>query len=156
MAANSVGDFLDILGRMPAHQNLFISANQIIQLQHTFIKIISPQLAKRCVIGKFSNGILVIYADSSPVAAKLRHIIPSLVNKLGPPQVTSIQIIVRGYYSKNTTNNNLIKRKPFLSQVATQNLHQLASAMPVSPLRIAIESLLDNCEPALSKLNNRR
>ncbi|SFN02938.1 DciA family protein [Nitrosomonas communis] len=148
MTANSVGDFLDILGKMPAHQNLFISANQIIQLQNTFLKIISPQLAKRCVIGKFYNGILVIYADSSPVAAKLKHIIPSLLNKLGPPQVSSIQIIVRSCYSKNTTINNLIKRKPLLSQVATQNLRQLTLAMPVSPLRSAIESLLNHCEPA--------
>ena len=151
MTTRRVDNFLSILSGMPAHQSLFLSANQIIQIQHLFLRIISPQLAKRCIIGKFSDGILIIYADSSPVAAKLKHIIPSLLTKLDSPQVTSIQIIVRSCYSKNTTINNLIKRKPLLSQVATQNLRQLTLAMPVSPLRIAIESLLDNCEPALSK-----
>lgn len=145
MVTNSVGDFLDILSRMPTHQNLFVSANQIIQLQHTFQKIISPQLAKRCTIGKFFNGILIIYADSSPVAAKLKHIAPSLLNKLGS-QVTSIQIVVRTTCHENSINI-LAKRKLLLSQVATQNLNQLVLAMPASPLRTAIESLLDHCKP---------
>lgn len=143
MTSRRVNAFLRMLGSMPAYRNLFVSVNQIMQLQHTFLKIVPPQLAKHCVIGKFSNGILTIHASGGAVAAKLKHIIPSLLDKLGP-QVTSIQISVR-CYQKNVINASS-QRKRLLGQIAIQNLNQLAENIPVSPLRSAIKSLLDNCK----------
>lgn len=146
MTSHRVDDFLNILGSMPAYRNLFTSVNQIIQLQHTFLKIVPPQLAKHCVIGKLSNGKLVIYAESSAVAAKLKQMIPSLLDKLDSEIISiSIQIGMR-YYPKNLINASSKKQNPLLSQIATQNLDQLIQAMPASPLRSAIESLLNNCK----------
>ncbi|SDH10889.1 Protein of unknown function [Nitrosomonas sp. Nm132] len=145
MTTRRVDNFLSILSGMPAHQSLFVSANQIIQIQHLFLRMISPQLAKRCVIGKFSDGILIIYADSSAIAAKLRQITPSLLSKFDS-QVVSIQIVVDARCRRNSMSISS-KQKPQLSQSAAQDLNQLALAMPVSPLRTAIESLLNNCKP---------
>ncbi|SDY88079.1 DciA family protein [Nitrosomonas sp. Nm33] len=144
MTAHRVSGFLNVLSRMPAHQSLFVSANQIIEIQRTFFRIVSPQLAKRCIIGKFSDGLLVIYADSSAIAAKLKYITPSLLRKFDS-QVESIQIIVYTDYRKNLFSISS-KQKPQLSQRAAQNLNQFALAMPLSPLRTAIESLLNNCK----------
>ncbi|AKH37457.1 MULTISPECIES: DciA family protein [Nitrosomonas] len=145
MAASKVSYFLDILSKTPAHQNLFVSANQIIQIQRILQKTISPQLAKRCLIGKFSEGILVIYVDSSAIAAKLKHITPSLLKKFGS-QVNTIQVIVnnQGYKNAISLSTNY---KPQLSQKAAQNLSELVLVIPMSPLRTAVESLLHNCKP---------
>lgn len=145
MATSKVSCFLDILSKTPAHQNLFVSANQIIQIQHIFRKIVSPQLAKRCFIGKFSEGVLVIYADSSAIAAKLKHIVPSLLKKFGS-QVNTIQVIVNNQCHKNVKGISS-NYKPQLSQKAVQNLSELVLVIPVSPLRTAVESLLNNCKP---------
>lgn len=146
MTTRRVGSFLSTLSGMPSHKGLFVSANQIIEIQHVFLRIISPQLAKRCVIGKFSDGMLIIYADSSAIAAKLRQITPSLLDKLGS-QVVSIQIVVNARCRKNSMNISS-KQYPQLSQSAAQDLHQLALVIPASPLRTAIESLLNNCKPS--------
>lgn len=144
MTTHKVSGFLSVLSRMPAYQSLFISANQVIEIQRTFFKIVPPQLAKRCIIGKFSDGLLVIYADSNAIAAKLKYITPSLLRKFGS-RVESIQIIMYTDYRKNSFSISS-KQKPQLSQRAAQNLNQFALAMPLSPLRTAIESLLNNCK----------
>lgn len=139
--SHRVAVFILALGRMPAYRGLFASINQVIQLQHAFSKIVSPQLARHCVIGRCSKQILIIYVDSSAIAAKLRHITPTLLEKLGSHHVVSIRIVVRRYCYKQTISV-LTKQKPSLSQAATQSLDQLAKTMPASPLKFAIESLL--------------
>lgn len=145
MTYHRVDTFLKALGGMPAQHCLFASINQIIQLQHTFEKIVPPQLTKHCVIGKLVNGKLIIYADSGAVAARLKHIVPSLLDKLGS-QVISIFIQIGVHNYPKSEINSPSKQKLPLSQIATQNLNQLAQAMPESPLRTAIESLINNCK----------
>lgn len=145
MTSRRVDTFLKALGEMPAQRSLFISINQIIQLEQAFAKIVPPQLSRHCVIGKLANGKLIIYADSGAVAARIKQIVPTLLDKLGPQIISiSIQIGVHNY-PKNVINVPSKLKLP-LSQIATQNLNQLAQAMPESPLRSAIESLLDNCK----------
>lgn len=144
MSQGRVNAFLSILGTTPAYRDLFASAYQIMRLQCTFQKFISPHLAEHCAIEKFSNGILVIGAENSAVAARLRQIAPSLCKRLGA-QINSIQIVVRANRRKHS-NNAIAKSKPMLNQAAIHNLKQLALDLPESPLKLAIESLLDNCK----------
>lgn len=135
--------FLHTLGKLPAYQEVYSSVNHIIQLQHTFVALVPPKLVEHCVIGKLSKQVLSIYVDSSAVAAKLKHIVPTLLEKFGP-QVISIKIMLRRQQSKPSGSVSS-RQKPSLSQTAIDNLNRLALDMPASPLKSAIEIMLAKC-----------
>ena len=146
MTIHKINFFLNTLKDTPEHQELFTQVDRISEMQEAFMEAIPPQLLQFCALGKFTDGKLTIIVGNGAIAAKLKQILPSLLSKFhtsGYVEVTSIQITVQAnYYTCHAVN--LPSEKPEISQSGTESLNILATSLPLSPLKTAVTSMLNN------------
>jgi hypothetical protein len=86
------------------------------------------------------SGTVVVVADTSAVAAKLRQLAPRIVAEIVKfaPEVTSIQVEVQV-----TRGSDVPPRpRPAIGPRGLTSLSKLRDALPVSPLREALDRLL--------------
>jgi len=64
------------------------------RLKQVFGEAAPPQLGRACRVTNLRAGTLVVSADNPAVAAKLRHLLPSLLSEVRKfePEVTGIQV----------------------------------------------------------------
>jgi len=133
-----------ILKEAPEHQELFTYIDRLTKMQQAFMEIIPPQLAEPCSVGRFSDGKLTIIVGNGAVAAKLKQVLPSLLlkfQKRGYVEVTAIQITVQAnYYTYSADDSS--RERPEMGQAGTESLRKFATSLPVSPLKIAVKSML--------------
>lgn len=146
MTIHKINFFLNTLKDAPEHQELFTQVDRISEMQEAFMEVIPPKLIPFCALGKFTSGKLTIIVGNGAIAAKLKQVLPSLLSKFhtsGYVEVTSIQITVQAnYYICHAVN--LPREKPEISQVGTESLNILATNLPLSPLKTAVTSMLNN------------
>ncbi|MDQ3186428.1 MAG: DUF721 domain-containing protein [Pseudomonadota bacterium] len=132
----------------PDHQRLFGCMDELTVMQQAFLEIAPPQLAQRCALGGFFEGNLTICTHNGAIAAKLRQTLPSLLLKFQAKgyEVTAIRIAVQAYYPVirgNYSSANLPTEKRKIGQAGMESLNGLAAGLPQSPLKAAVESLLN-------------
>jgi hypothetical protein len=146
MTIHKINFFLNTLKDAPEHQELFTQVDRISGMQEAFMEIIPPKLIPFCALGKFTSGKLTIIVGNGAIAAKLKQVLPSLLSKFhtsGYVEVTSIQITVQAnYYICHAVN--LPREKPEISQAGAESLNVLATNLPLSPLKAAVTSMLNN------------
>lgn len=94
---------------------------------------------------QFEQGVLTIAANNSAVAAKLRQIVPDLLQQLQPLQlneVTGIQVKVQ------VTNPAPVipKHHAELGAKGKQEISHLIETLADSPLKAALQKLADNAK----------
>ena len=140
MAARSLDAYLNSAGglaRLSAH------AGRLVKLQRVFEKIAPPYLAASSRVANFKLGKVVIHADSGAVAAKLRQMLPSLVDEfsLEGAEVTEIQVKVQP--SSVALQQRRKVAAPAVAPSAKAGLRRLADDLPAdSPLKEALERLV--------------
>ncbi len=141
MAARSLDAYLnsaDGLARLSAH------AGRLVKLQRVFEEIAPSHLAASSHVANFKLGKVVIHADSGAVAAKLRQMLPSLVDEfsLKGAEVTEIRVIVQPSYAA-TQHKSRGKSSASVGVTAKVDLQRLADELPGdSPLKEALERLV--------------
>ncbi|MBN9132489.1 MAG: DUF721 domain-containing protein [Nitrosospira multiformis] len=147
MIARKIDFYLGTLRLTPEHQRLFNHVEKLTEMQRAFKKIMPPNLGKHCALGGFSEGSLTICADNGAIAAKLRHMLPSLLLKLQAAgyEVTAIRIAVQANY-RDIRGNDLPERKRQINEGGIKSLNVLAAGLGDSPLKTAVESLLEKQE----------
>lgn len=143
MSTRKINFYLNVLSGAPDQQGLFAQVHELTRMQQIFLKIAPPQLAKFCALGQFSGGSLTIFAGNGAIAAKLKQSLPSLLSKFQQRgyEVTAIRIAVQANFPVENTGN-LADKKLKIGQGGVESLHQLAMALPESPLKTAVASLL--------------
>ena len=138
MSAHKINFYLSASERL---QSLFTQAQYLIQLQQTFRKIVPANLAESCQVAAIDQKILVIFVDNGAVAAKLKHLLPSLLKKLQHEriEVSGIKFEVQG---SKPVNDKTLTRNVVLSTAAYGSLTQLAAGLEDSPLKDSIEKML--------------
>jgi hypothetical protein len=139
MQARSLEDCLkadDGIARLSGH------AARLLRLQRAFEAAVPRTLARSTRVANFKLGKLVVHADNAAAAAKLRQIVPTLVDvfRHEAAEVTGIEIKVQPRHDR---------RMPFpaearlpLGTQAKQGLTSLAGRLPAdSPLRAALQRL---------------
>lgn len=129
----------DGLARVSGH------AARLLRLQRVFEATAPRPLARGARVANLKLGKLVIHADSGAVAAKLRQIIPTLVDvfKKQSAEVTGIEVKVQPRADKPAAH--LAPDHGPLGDHAKQGLTSLADRLPAdSPLRQALKHLLNN------------
>jgi len=140
MAARSLDAYLnsaDSLARFSAH------AGRLHKLQRAFEQIAPSYLAASSRVANFKLGKVVIHADSGAVAAKLRQMLPSLVDEfsLKGAEVTEIQVKVQPSYA--APQQKKARRTTAMGTHAKAGLNRLAEALPAdSPLKEALARLV--------------
>jgi hypothetical protein len=141
MAARSLDAYLnsaDGLARLSAH------AGRLVKLQRVFEEIAPSHLAASSHVANFKLGKVVIHADSGAVAAKLRQMLPSLVDEfsLKGAEVTEIRVIVQPSHVA-TQHKRGGKSSASVGVTAKGDLQRLADELPGdSPLKEALERLV--------------
>ncbi len=140
-----IGVYLNSLAETPGDLSLSHQINKLNGARQLFSAIIPAQLIQHCTLGLPSDERLIIFAENSAIAARLKQLSPSLLHKahkLGS-EITSIQIAVQAYRHIHKADKLQTKKRQ-LSQSGKENLNQLATSLPTSDLKSAIESLIKN------------
>lgn len=144
MTARKINFYLGVLSQTAGHQQLFNHAGRLTVMQQVFMDIAPPQLARYCALGELSRvGKLTIYAPNGAIAAKLRQTVPSLLSKFRAKgyEVTAIRVAVQA--NSSDINDGSTSARPRIGQAGTESLGRLITELPESPLRNAVESLLE-------------
>lgn len=142
MQARSLDDCLKAeggLARLTGH------AARLLRLQRLFESAAPPPLARGARVANLKLGKLVIHAESSAVAAKLRQIVPTLLDVFHneSAEITGIEIAVQPRANKPSPSS-AVDHDP-LGDHAKQGLTSLAERLPEdSPLRQALRHLVKN------------
>lgn len=124
------------VARLTAH------AGRLLQLQRQLELALPRQLTRLVRVANYRLGKLVIHAANGAVAAKVRQIVPGLVEKYrqNGAEINEIEIKVQ---PANPTPLKVAARQPaFIGDKAKQGLTDLAEKLPSdAPLRLALERL---------------
>ncbi len=115
-------------------------------MQRVFMEIAPPQLVRYCALGDLSNGKLTLFARNGAVAAKLRQTVPSLLSKFQAKgyEVTAIRVAVQANSSDAIGSP---PARPQIGRAGAESLGRLIMELPESPLKSAVESLLEKAKP---------
>jgi hypothetical protein len=144
MTVHKINFYLGTLRLTPKHQRLFSYMDELTAMQQAFSKIVPHQLVRHCTLGGFSEGNLTICAGNGAIAAKLRQTLPSLLLKFQAMgyEVTAIRLAVQADY-RNIRKGDLPGKKMWIGRAGMERLSELAEGLPPSPLKTAVESLLE-------------
>jgi hypothetical protein len=144
MSIYNLSNYLAILGKVPDYECIFAKAKQLIEVQKAFLNTIPPQLRDRCAVGRYAEGFLLIYVSNGTAAARLRNLVPTILQELNRTEfkINSIKISVQLPISPGE-NKNSPRNIPRLSQMAADHINQLTDKLPAeSPLKSSLEALL--------------
>ena len=122
-------------GKVLAHAKL------LMKLAHLYQEMAPTHLGQASCVANYRSGTIVIHAVSGAVAAKLRQMAPSLANEFSKQgaECTEVQIKVQATEIQRQLRRST--QKP-LSSRTSRELSCLASSLPTSSLRSALETLL--------------
>ena len=143
MTVRKINFYLSTLGAAADPHGLFSQANKLTLMQQTLAEIIPPQLVKYCTLGWFAEGNLTLYASNGAIAAKLKQISPSLLLKFQKKgyEVTAIRVAVQANNHTYEVDNKAAKNLS-VGLTGIESFSQLAAELPASPLKTAVELLL--------------
>jgi len=137
---NSIEHYLKVAestGKFLTHAQLLIKLSRLYQ------KMVPIPLAKASRLVNYTSGTIVIYADNNAVATKLRQLVSTISNNFSIKgyECTDVKIKVQplDLYRQPV---RLPSSKP-LSKVAASKIHHLAETLQPSPLRNALQGLLE-------------
>jgi hypothetical protein len=115
------------------------------ELQRLWETLAPPPLGRACRVAGIKDRVLSLYASNGAMAAKVRQLAPSLLEKLQKKgfEVTSIQVRVQ---VDVMTEPARPAKSLVLGAVACESLRDLADHLEDSPLRDAVEKMLKNCQ----------
>ena len=150
MTSQNIKNFLRILGNNPEYSDLLNRANRLNKMKHilTASAVIPPHLQNHCELGQLSHGQLTLLAKNASVAAKLKHISPSLLQKIQKLgwKISAIKILVQKPDHPDHTETHqecsLNSQKTKISPAGIENLNRLASTLPDSELKDSIQQLV--------------
>ncbi len=137
----------------PIHDRL----QRISRLQHSFADALPPGLSTSCRVATVEGSTLIIAAANGAVAAKLKQMLPRLLEKFGQnkkqeQQVTAITVLVQPDYFRPEP---AVKTGPAREPMPTAMLTELAESLEDSPLKTTLETIRKKRERALTS-NSRK
>lgn len=111
-------------------------------LQLLWEKLAPSPLAGMCRVSGLQDRVLVLYANNGAIAAKVRQLAPTLLEKFQKRglEVTSILVRVQaGYFPPRERPPKALRLGP----AGFDRLRQLAGRLEDSPLRQALEAMLE-------------
>jgi len=123
-------------GSVLAHARLLLA------LATRYQEIVPAHLGQASRMANFKSGVAVIHADSAGIAAKLRQMAPTVVRELTRRGIdcSGVRIKVCARQERQVVGRGT--QKP-LSAGVSRELTALQEALPASPLRTALERLLE-------------
>ena len=112
----------------------------LVELRRLLTRLLPESLARSCAVANARQGKLVVFAENSVIAAKLKLLAPALRNQLleAGHEVTSVVIEVQ---PPRNAASGAVLHKPRLSVAAGAALRACSDRLPESPLKNALQRL---------------
>jgi hypothetical protein len=138
-----------ILDDAPELRMLTRRSRQLLNLQQHLRAALPAGIASRTVVANLSSGVLTINIDNGAAAAKIRQLVPRLLNKLRGQEakLSAIKVLVQ----VTSDHKPLHKKRIFLDHKARNALLTFSSRLAMSPLRSAVLRLADRATPSENK-----
>ena len=122
--------------------SLMPQAKRLIELRQILAQALPNNLRRSCSIANYKQGKVVIFAENSAVAAKLKLLLPAVRDHFlkFAVEVTGIEVQVQPAASGPAAPISAI----YLSENAAESLRRLSKQLPDSKLKEAIEALAKN------------
>lgn len=129
--------FLDQADGIPA---LMPQAKRLIELREILTSLLPGSLARRCSVANYKQGRVVIFASNGATAAKLKLMLPSLLNQLSERamEVTGLEVAVQALESEH----QVAEKSSKISQEAASGLAKLSEQLPDSELKTALARIV--------------
>ena len=139
MAAQKISSYLTASDTL---LKLSSVAEQLAKVQRTVVACLPERLARNVQVARIADKELILFANNSAIAAKVRFLIPTLLDKLQKHQadISAVKIEVKVNVS---AQNNVNEKQAALSPHGVAALKTLAQSLDSSPLRTAIENMID-------------
>ena len=137
MPAHTARSFL---AATPTLQSLMQQAQKLLALQEIWKQVAPKPLAASSTVGTLRDRTLIVYAHNGATAAKLRQLLPSLLEKIQKRgiEVTAIRVDVQ----VDVPHINNKQKDLAVSDKALESLSQLESSLEDSPLKEALHNLI--------------
>jgi hypothetical protein len=137
MHSKNIRAYLDSAGGIAA---LLPQAERLIELRRVYKELVPQQLSRSSSIVNYKQDTVVIFAENSAIAAKLKLLSPRLVNDFSKRgmQVTGIRLEVQ---PRQEPAKCLPGKQARLSAVGAENLDALARRLPESKLKQAVAAM---------------
>jgi hypothetical protein len=119
---------------------LMPQAKRLIELREILASLLPESLARRCSVANYKQGRVVIFAANGATAAKLKLMLPSLLNQLSERamEVTGLEVAVQALGSEHQVSEKSAK----ISQEAASELAKLSEQLPDSELKTALARIV--------------
>lgn len=140
---------LERLKCVPKFAEMFKKIQELEMLNRELTKIIPAPGCKSLHIANIRDQVLILHADSSAWANRLRYLAPMILQHLranGWPNLlnTQVRVSLNGVASPEI----LSPKRPVLSSTTIELLHRVADDTPDPQLRSAWEGLANSCNSA--------
>lgn len=138
MPNHKIGDLIATSGSLRA---LARDAQRLKTLEHLLFEALPPALAAASRVTNLKTGILVVSAENSAIAAKLRQLARRLLLhfKKSGIEITGIHVDVQVKTHKIKAEDDVTPRT--LPPEAIQEISRLSQRLPASPLKAALARL---------------
>lgn len=139
MATKSIGDWLS--GRGPSG-DVLRQANRLLALQRLYANCVPEPLARTSEVVLLKDGELLVRADNGAAAAKLKHMAPTILDKLTKKnqEITKIHVTVRPPEQYPSGAPAPTKRAR-LTADSVHHFEALSGTLQDSPLKSALARL---------------
>ena len=112
---------------------LMPQTERLIKLRAILTSLLPQPLARRCSVANFKQGRVLIFASSGATAAKLKLMLPSLLEQLSrrAMEVTGLEVTVQAPEPESQVSEKSAK----ISEEAVADLAELCGQLPDSELK---------------------
>ncbi|SES90646.1 Protein of unknown function [Nitrosomonas marina] len=150
MASKKLNLYLHAIGRNSEYTALLNHALQLNKIKHMLAEsaAIPEHLIKHCELGPLSGNQLTLLAANASVAARLKHMVPSILQKIQKKgwQISSIKVRIQkpalDKCAESISKQKMRSLKPKISGTGLKSLNRLALSLPDSELKTSIQRLL--------------
>ena len=115
-------------------------AKRLIELREILSSLLPEPLARRCSVANYKQGRIVVLASNGATAAKLKLMLPALLEQLSgrAMEVTGLEVAVQALESESQVPEKTAK----ISQEAVSELAELCEQLPDSELKTALARIV--------------
>lgn len=141
MTARPFNSFIDA---EPALKPLLEQISALSYLQRMVQEFLPRATASLAQVGAFQDGTLMLTAKNGAAAAKLKQVLPELVEKLSQRLLQPIEVKVGVFTGQwDDSQPSPRKSKRTMSPIALESMRKLAADLPTSALKEEVETLLN-------------
>jgi hypothetical protein len=128
------------LNRAEGVPALMPQAERLLELRKILASLLPDSLARRCSVANYKQGRVIVFASNGATAAKLKLMLPSLLERLSgrATEVTGLEVVVQA----REEEAQVAEKSAKMSEDALRELDRLSEQLPDSELKTALSRIV--------------